>query len=421
MRESAPFSLPDFLTLICAIVLLGAFLAVPWVNTPDDSVSGACLVLPADESPLQGVLASGSFALLPLLLFVAIGGVALALWGFFVPRFSRTASILLCVAGLLGLIYYANFFLRSGEIEGGAFSLVGTGFWVVLFALVGFVLQVFFKRPTTEQGQTASVEVPKGQASWGLKLATMAAIVFLHFPLLVIILYAFTTEEASFTFPPPGLTLNWLGATCSRFDFWEALSMSLTVAAISSVIALILGTLAAAALYRSQFFGREAISLLIILPIALPGIVTGIALRSSISLMGLNFTMWTIVIGHATFCIVTVYNNVIARFRRMSHSQIEASMDLGASSFQTFRYVILPNIATALLAGGMLAFALSFDEVIVTTFTAGTQQETLPIWIFNQLSRPRDRPVTNVAAIFVIATTFIPILLAYHFTRNTQE
>jgi putative spermidine/putrescine transport system permease protein len=155
----------------------------------------------------------------------------------------------------------------------------------------------------------------------------------------------------------------------------------------------------------------------VVLPIALPGIVTGIALRSAISLMDIPFSFWTIVIGHATFCIVTVYNNVIARLRRTSGSLIEASMDLGANTFQTFRYVILPNIATALLAGGMLSFALSFDEIIVTIFTAGNQ-ETLPIWILTQLTRPRERPLTNVVAVLVVVIMAIPILLA---NRLTQE
>jgi putative spermidine/putrescine transport system permease protein len=243
---------------------------------------------------------------------------------------------------------------------------------------------------------------------------------FLHFPLVIVILYAFTIEEASFQFPPPGLTGQWFGELLRRDDFWSALGLSLIVAAVATTMALLLGTLLSLAIYRSKFFGREAITLLVILPIALPGIVTGIALRSAISLTGLNFSFWTIVIGHATFCIVTVYNNVVARLRRTAYSQIEASMDMGASTFQTFRYVILPNIATSLLAGGMLAFALSFDEVIVTTFTAG-QQETLPIWILSQLTRPRDRPVTNVAALFVIAATFIPILLAYRFTSETRD
>lgn len=255
---------------------------------------------------------------------------------------------------------------------------------------------------------------------FGLRASAGLGLLFLHFPIAIILLYAFTIEEASFVFPPPGLTTRWFGALLERNDFWEALVLSLLVAAVATVLALLLGTLLALAIYRTNFFGKGAITLMVILPIALPGIVTGIALRSALSLTGVNFTFWTIVIGHATFCIVTVYNNVVARLRRTGYSQIEASMDLGASPLQTFQYVILPNIATALLAGGMLAFALSFDEVIVTTFTAG-QQQTLPIWILNQLTRPRDRPVTNVAALFVILTTFIPILVAYRFTSERRD
>ncbi len=258
------------------------------------------------------------------------------------------------------------------------------------------------------------------RAAVGLKAAAVGGILFLLLPLAVVILYAFTTEKSSFRFPPPGLTLDWFGDTWRRSDFREALVLSVQVALIATSVAIVLGTLTAAAIYRSRFFGREAISLLVILPIALPGIVTGIALRSAISLLGIDFSFWTIVIGHATFCIVTVYNNVVARLRRTAYSQIEASMDLGASSLETFRYVVLPNIATALLAGGMLSFALSFDEVIVTTFTAG-QQQTLPIWIFSQLFKPRDRPVTNVAALIVIALTFIPILIAYRVTNQAAE
>jgi putative spermidine/putrescine transport system permease protein len=256
--------------------------------------------------------------------------------------------------------------------------------------------------------------------SLGLKIGVGVALLFLYFPFLVILLYAFSTEDAAFTFPPPGLTFDWFGVAWGRADIWRALSLSLRVAAIATALALVLGTLAAAAVYRTRFFGREAISFLLILPIALPGIVTGIALRSALNIMGLPFSFWTIVIGHATFCVVTVYNNVLARFRRTSQSQIEASMDLGATSFQTFRYVVLPNIATALLAGGMLAFALSFDEIIVTTFTAG-QQQTLPIWIFSQLTKPRQRPVTNVVAVFVVAATCIPILLAHRLTHDSSE
>ncbi|ODN70796.1 ABC transporter permease [Methylobrevis pamukkalensis] len=253
-----------------------------------------------------------------------------------------------------------------------------------------------------------------------LKIAAFAGLAFLHLPLLLIFVYAFTTEERSYQWPPPGLTLKWLAVTWNRPDVWAALGLSIKVAAMATAIALVLGTLTAAAVSRTRFFGRETISLLVILPIALPGIVTGIALRSAYGAADIPFSTFTIVVGHATFCIVTVYNNVVARFRRTSGSLIEASMDLGADGFQTFRHVVLPQIGTALLAGGLLAFALSFDEVIVTTFTAG-QQQTLPIWMLEELIRPRQRPVTNVVAMVVVLVTLLPILAAYYLTREGVE
>lgn len=254
-----------------------------------------------------------------------------------------------------------------------------------------------------------------------LKILVAFVILFLYCPFGIILLYAFTTEESAFTFPPPGLTVDWFRvALFNRPDIFPPLVLSLQVALVATSVALVLGSLIAFAISRAKFFGREAITFLVILPIALPGIITGISLRSAFGLFGIDFSFWTIVIGHATFCIVVVYNNVLARLRRTAKSQLEASADLGADSFQTFRYILLPTIATALLAGGMLAFALSFDEVIVTTFTAG-QQTTLPIWIFSQLVRPRQRPVTNVVAVFVIALTFIPILIAQRLTQDTHE
>ncbi|MDK1387109.1 ABC transporter permease [Sinorhizobium sp. 8-89] len=258
------------------------------------------------------------------------------------------------------------------------------------------------------------------RAPLGLKVAAAAGLAFMHVPILLIFLYAFTTEEKSYQFPPPGLTAQWFVVAWNRPDVWAALMLSVKVASIATATALVLGTLCAAAVSQTRFFGRETISLLVILPIALPGIITGIALRSAFSMADIPFSFWTIVLGHATFCIVVVYNNAVARFRRISGSLIEASMDLGADGFQTFRYVILPNIGTALLAGGMLAFALSFDEVIVTTFTAG-QQSTLPIWMLEELIRPRQRPVTNVVAMIVVVVTFLPILGAYYLTRDGDQ
>jgi putative spermidine/putrescine transport system permease protein len=258
------------------------------------------------------------------------------------------------------------------------------------------------------------------KAPLGLTIAAVLVLLFLHVPIWVIFVYTFTTDVAAFTFPLPGFTLEWWVKALTRTDFWEALWLSVRVASVATFVALILGTLAAAAVHRSRFFGREVVSLLLLLPIALPGIVTGIALRSSISMFDIPFSFWTIVVGHATFCVVTVYNNTLARFRRTGWSQVEASMDLGANGFQTFRHILLPVLSTAMLAGGILAFALSFDEIIVTTFTAG-QQQTLPIWIFNQLFRPRDRPITNVVAFFVIVITAIPILWAHRLSQRSEN
>jgi putative spermidine/putrescine transport system permease protein len=260
----------------------------------------------------------------------------------------------------------------------------------------------------------------RSEASLGLKLAALGGLLFLHLPIVLIFLYAFTTEERTYQFPPPGLTLDWFAVAWNREDIWPPLYLSLKVAAISTLLAMVLGTLVAAAMARASFFGRDQISLLILLPIALPGVITGMSLRSAFGIMDIPFSTWTIVLGHATFCIVIVYNNAVARMRRLSGGILEASADLGANSFQTFRYILLPNLGSALLAGGMLAFALSFDEVIVTTFTAG-QQSTLPIWMLNELVRPRQRPVTNVVAIVVFAATFVPILIAYYLTRGGSE
>jgi putative spermidine/putrescine transport system permease protein len=256
--------------------------------------------------------------------------------------------------------------------------------------------------------------------SWPTRIGAFAGLAFMHIPVLIIILYAFTTEDRSYTFPPPGLTLRWFEVAFARSDIWQSLTLSLGVAACATVLAMVLGTFAAFALARSTFRGKDALTVLFVLPIALPGIVTGIALLAAMKLGRIEPSFFTIVAGHATFCLVIVYNNVVARLRRLPSNWVEASMDLGADGSQTLRYVLLPQVATAFLAGGMLAFALSFDEIIVTTFTAG-QQETLPIWMFKELIRPHQRPVTNVAAIIVMVITFGPILLAYYWTRDTQD
>jgi putative spermidine/putrescine transport system permease protein len=258
------------------------------------------------------------------------------------------------------------------------------------------------------------------RAGVGLRLASIAVMLFLYVPLAVIALYAFTTQSTSFTFPPPGFTTRWFSVAFARSDMWAAFRLSLSVGAVTTVMALFLGSFLAAAVARTRFAGRDLLAFVVVLPIALPGIVTGIALRSTLTIAEFDFGFWTIVVGHTTFTIVIVYNNVVARLRRLSPNIVEASADLGASGLQTFRHVLFPNLATALLAGGILAFALSFDEIIVTTFTRGGDK-TLPIWIFNELFRPRNRPVTNVVALLAMAFTFLPVLIAQLLARDPSE
>jgi len=250
-----------------------------------------------------------------------------------------------------------------------------------------------------------------------IKAGAVLVLLFLYMPLAVVVIYAFN-DSVGQAWPIDDFTGKWFGIAWRSADVRTALANSLSVVTMVTLIALVLGSAAAFAVHRFRFFGRNAVSFLLILPIALPGIVTAIALNSAINTFAIPFGIQTIVIAHATFCIVVVYNNVIARFRRLSPSLVEASADLGASGLQTFRHILLPNLATALLAGGLLSFALSFDEIIVTTFTAG-QLQTLPIFIFRSLFRPRSQPVTNVVAMMMVAITFVPILLAQRLTRET--
>ena len=246
---------------------------------------------------------------------------------------------------------------------------------------------------------------------------TALIILFLFFPIIIIMLYAFNPSNVQ-SWPLSGLSTRWFSSTWHNAEMRQALWLSVRAGLLATAIAVVLGSMAAFAVDRFRFFGREAVSLLLVLPIALPGIITGMALNSFISFNGLNFGLLTIIIGHATFCIVTVYNNVLARLRRTQSSLIEASMDLGADGWQTFRFVTLPMIATALVAGGLLAFALSFDEIVVTTFTAGAQN-TLPIWIFAHIRNGQQLPQVNVVVLFVILISVIPVTLAQRLTRDT--
>jgi putative spermidine/putrescine transport system permease protein len=255
-------------------------------------------------------------------------------------------------------------------------------------------------------------------ARWALRIASAAVLAFLYIPIAVIALYAFNAERIQ-VWPIREFSTQWFGAAWDNPSVRDSLGLSLQVAAGSTALAMLLGTLAAFAIQRYRFFGREVFSLSLILPIALPGIVTGLALNNTARTTGIGFTTFTIVLGHATFCIVVVYNNVIARLRRSSRNLEEASMDLGADTWQTFRYVAFPVIRTALLAGGLLAFALSFDEIVVTTFTAGTQ-ETIPIWIFNHLRQANQRPIVNVVALVLILLSTVPVYIAQRLASDAS-
>jgi putative spermidine/putrescine transport system permease protein len=251
-----------------------------------------------------------------------------------------------------------------------------------------------------------------------LRLASGATLAFIYIPLAIIVIYAFNPDTV-LTWPPPGLTLDWFGRAFENSGARDAFLTSLEAGAAATAFALLLGTLASLAVARYSFFGRETISFLVILPIALPGIITGVALNISFTqVLGVDLGLMTIIIGHATFCIVVVYNNVVARLRRLSTSFEEASADLGATPLLTFWRVTLPNMRGALVAGALLAFGLSFDEIIVTRFTSGAGEQTLPLWILDNFSKPHQLPIVNVVAVLVILISIIPVYAAYRLTRD---
>jgi putative spermidine/putrescine transport system permease protein len=258
--------------------------------------------------------------------------------------------------------------------------------------------------------------LPRG-LRMALRVATALTLAFIYIPIGVIVLYSFNAAKVA-TWPISGLTIDWYLKAIENTGIRNALIGSLQAAVGATILALILGTLIAFAVQRNSFFGRQTLAFVVVLPLALPGIVTGIALNSAFRTLGFDFGLLTIIIGHATFCVVVVFNNVVARLRRTARTAEEASMDLGADTFTTFRRITFPAIRTALLAGALLAFALSFDEIIVTNFTAGTGSQTLPLWIFTNYQRPNNLPLVNVAAVFVLVLSIVPVYLASRLTTD---
>ena len=265
------------------------------------------------------------------------------------------------------------------------------------------------------------MSLSRGARFW-LGVLMAVGLAFVYVPLIVVVISSFNPDK-TFGWPPSGVTLEWWSRAWHNPGARSALATSVKAGLAATAIALVLGTMAAFAVGRYRFFGRESISILVVLPIALPGIVTGIALSNAITTtlepVGIKFGLFTVIVGHATFCVVLVYNNVLARLRRTGGSLEEASTDLGAGVFQTFRYVTFPVVRSALLAGGLLAFALSFDEIIVTTFTAGASVQTLPLWIFSNLARPNQAPVVAVVAAVLILASVIPVWLAQRLSSDT--
>jgi putative spermidine/putrescine transport system permease protein len=252
---------------------------------------------------------------------------------------------------------------------------------------------------------------------WALRIGTAITLAFIYVPLIVIAVYAFN-ESRSQSWPIDGFTLDWFDRALNNPGVRDALWTSLKAGLGATAIAMVLGTLAALAVARHRFFGRDTISFLVILPIALPGIVTGMALNATFTqVLGVDLTLFTVIVGHATFCIVVVYNNAVARLRRTGTSLEEAANDLGAGPWRAFRDITFPQMRTALVAGALLAFALSFDEIIVTTFTAGSEQ-TLPIWIFTNYSRPNQLPIVNVVGLLLIVLSIIPVYLANRLSQD---
>jgi putative spermidine/putrescine transport system permease protein len=254
-----------------------------------------------------------------------------------------------------------------------------------------------------------------------LRTFTGLVLVIIYVPLVLVVLNSFNTDN-TFGWPPSGLTLHWWQLAAHSEGARAALWTSVRVALAATAVALLLGTLAAMGLRRTRFFGRNVVSLLIILPIALPGIVTGLALQNGFrTILGIPLSLWTVIIAHATFCIVTVFNNVQARFQRLGVDFEQASMDLGAGRWTTFRLITFPMLRSALLAGALLSFGLSFDEIVVTTFTASAHDETLPLWIFNNLFRPNQAPIVNVVAAVLVIVSAVPIYLAQRLSGSTAE
>jgi putative spermidine/putrescine transport system permease protein len=252
---------------------------------------------------------------------------------------------------------------------------------------------------------------------WGFRGAAALVYLFLYLPLFLIVLYAFNKTNIN-SWPFPGFSTRWFDTLFHDQAPKDAAWLSVRIGLFSTVLAVLLGTGMAFAFARYRFFGREGLNFVVTLPIILPGAITGVALASFFLFAGVDLSMRTVIVGHTTFCIVVVFNNVLARLRRVSRSMEEASSDLGASGLQTFRYVTFPTIRTALVAGTLLAFALSFDEIAVTFFLAGADTTTLPLWVLGSLRQTQSVPEVNAVAAVILLISLPLIALSAYLMRD---
>ena len=261
-------------------------------------------------------------------------------------------------------------------------------------------------------------------AKIGLIAVVGFVLAFMYIPLFVVIITSFNAQQLS-SWPIEDFSLYWWEFAANYEPIRLALLNSVIVATAAMVIASILGTLVAFALNRYEFFGKSTVNLLVVLPIALPGVVTGVAFSNTysnfLSPLGIDIGYFGLIVSHATFCIVMVFNNVFARLKRMNPSLQEASMDLGAGLWETFRLVTFPQFRSSFIAGALLAFALSFDEVYVTIFTAPPGVDTLPLWILKEMARPNQASVVNVVATVVILLSLIPVYISQRLARDDDQ
>ena len=233
-----------------------------------------------------------------------------------------------------------------------------------------------------------------------LALVTAGVMAFLYLPILVLIVFSFNDNRIT-TLPLRGFTLRWYEAFINNADIQEAIVNSLYVATCATAITIVIGTTAAFALDRVDFPGKTVFRRAVLLPISLPGLITGISMLNLFRLMGMNLSLETVILGHATALTAIVLTQVYARLQRFNRRLEEASSDLGARPWQTFLFVTLPNIRSAIIGSALLSFTLSFDEIPVTFFLTG-RENTLPMYIWSTLRRGITPEINAVGTVIVV-------------------